>query len=84
MGKGGTAPGKAGLPGIRRGLSQSQSQQTMFVAYDIQGQALKVLKPGNVPYKPVITSKPGKGIKIMNTRNSIKDKQQLFGNDDEV
>jgi len=51
VGQGGAPPGKSGLPGVGRGLSQSQSQQKMFVAYHVPGQTQKLLKPSNGPFR---------------------------------
>ena len=49
---GGAPPGKSGLPGLGRSLQHSQSQQQMFVQYEVPGRKTKLLQPSNVPYRP--------------------------------
>lgn len=84
VGKGGAPPGRAGLPGVKAGLSVAQRKQGSFVTYGQPGQAHKVLKPGNLPFKPLAPSKGPADFKVPLLRNSYKGDGRLFVEDTEV
>ena len=65
------------MPGVKKGLIRNQSEQVMFVQYDVPGQKKKVLIPANIPYRVKIPRKGSATARVEPKRNSMNT-ERLF------
>ena len=76
-----THHGSKGLPGVKKGLIRNQSEQAMFVQYDVPGQKKKVLIPANrkqnIPHRASIPRKGSATARIEPKRNSVNNERVI-------